>query len=199
MSQPIIQLTSAPIGQGRERTCYVHPEDDRKLIKIPVGPDAVQTRREIDFYSRLQKRADFPYTHVPRFYGIVQTSLGRGIVVELIRDIDGEISKSLHWQLSKGVPLSEFESGLAELKHFLLQHRIIFNHDLVPGNILLQKFSADASRLVVIDGLGDVVAIQWLNYFAPHARAKINRRWDRFRQRLDRSWGQSGKRACNQI
>ena len=197
MSQPIIQLTSAPIGQGRERACYLHPEDDSRIIKVPTGGDAVQTRREIDFYRRLQKRTDFPYTHVPRFHGVVQTSLGRGIVVDLVRDADGDISKSLHWYLSQGAPLSEFESALAELKHFLLQHRIIFNHDLVPGNLLLQKYSADASRLVVIDGLGDVVAIQWLNYLAPHARAKINRRWNRFRQRLDRSWGQSGTRACH--
>jgi len=33
---------------------------------------------------------------------------------------------------------------------------------------------------VVIDGIGDVVRFQWLNNIPSHARAKINRRWERF-------------------
>jgi len=184
MSQPIIQLTSPPIGQGRERTCYLHPEDDSRLIKITTGGDDVQTRREIDFYTRLRSRNDFPYTHIPEYHGLVQTSLGTGVVVDLVRDFDGEISRSMHWYLSEGTPLHDFEPMLEELKHYLLEHRVIFNHDLVPGNLLLQKYVADASRLVVIDGLGDVVSIAWLNRFPSHVRSKINRRWERLLTRF---------------
>lgn len=195
MSQPIIQLTSPPIGQGRERVCYLHPEDDSKLIKVATGDENVQTRREIDFYNRLRKRSNFPYTHLPEYHGQVQTNLGSGIVVDLVRDLDGEISRSMHSHLTEGVALSNFEPMLAELKNYLLQQRVIINHDLVPGNLLLQHYARDASRLVVIDGLGDVVIVQWLNYFPSHARAKINRRWDRFRQRIDRAWGQQRNRA----
>lgn len=192
MSQPFIQLASAPIGQGRERTCYLHPEDDSKIIKISEGDHDQQSRREIEFYRRLKKRHDFPYTHIPRFYGQVTTNLGNGIVVDLIRDHDGEISASMHHYLSEGVPIKDFKAALEILRQYVLQHRVIFNHDLVPGNLLLQKQSEISSRLVIIDGLGDVVAIQWLNGFSSHARAKINRRWNRFQQRLDRSWGATG-------
>ena len=197
MSQGVIHLSSEPIGQGRERICYLHPEDDSKIIKIPMGSENVQSQREIDFYSRLQKRTDFPYSHIPRFHGIIQTSLGEGIVVDLIRDFDGQISRSMHEYLSEGIPLRAFDEEMETLKHYFLEHRVIFNHDLVPGNLLRQRLSSNHYRLVAIDGLGDVVIVQWLNCFPRHARAKINRRWDRLQQRLNRSWGQSQDHACS--
>jgi hypothetical protein len=48
------------------------------------------------------------------------------------------------------------------------------------GNLLLQKSSAGSAKLVVIDGLGDVVAIDWLDHFPFLVRRKIRRRWERF-------------------
>jgi len=50
----------------------------------------------------------------------------------------------------------------------------------VLGNLLFRKTSADSGRLVIIDGIGDVVKFQWLNRFPSHVRAKIERRWARF-------------------
>lgn len=185
----MIHLSSEPIGQGRERTCYLHPEDDSRIIKISSDGESKQSKREIDFYNRLQKRPDFPYTHVPRYHGLVETNRGPGIVVDLIRDYDGNISRSMHDYLCDGIPLREFDEEMHQLKRFFLEHRIVFNHDLVPGNLLRQRLSNKDGRLVAIDGLGDVVIVQWLNYFPGHVRAKINRRWDRLQQRLDRSWG----------
>ena len=57
MNASIINLTSEPVGQGRERTCYVHPDYPTKLIKIPKPEIDTQTRREIVFYQKLQKRS----------------------------------------------------------------------------------------------------------------------------------------------
>ena len=196
MSQSVIHLSSEPIGQGRERSCFLHPEDDSKIIKVSNGRENVQSQREIDFYSRLLKREDFPYSHIPRYYGMVQTNRGQGIVVDLVRDFDGNISRSMHEYLTEGIPLQEFADEMNTLKRYFLEHRIIFNHDLVPGNLLRQRLSSDDSRLVAIDGLGDVVIVQWLNYFPGHARAKINRRWDRLQQRLDQSWGHRQDQLC---
>jgi hypothetical protein len=184
MNQSVIQLTSPPIGQGRERTCYVHPDDPSKLIKISGAASNIQSRRDLDFYHRLKDRKDFKYTHLPRFYGTQKTSLGQGLVVDLVRDFDREISKSLKWYLDSGRPISDFEPHLELLKSYLLDNLVIFNHDVVARNLLFQKLAQDSSRLVLIDGIGDVVSIQWLNKIPSHARAKINRRWQRFLDRL---------------
>lgn len=180
MEQSIITLSAEPVGQGRERSCYRHPDDPGKLIKIPNRGSEVQTRREIDFYRRLERRGGVDYSHIPRFYGSVDTNLGRGIVVDLVSDADGGISRSMRWYLNHGMPIQQFEPLLDELRRYLLDNLVIFNHDLVLGNLLLQRRAADASRLVIIDGLGDVVKIQWLNRLEAHARAKIERRWARF-------------------
>ncbi len=176
-------IDSAPIARGKERTCYLHPADATKVIKISIGTESVQSKREIDFYVMLQKRPRVDYSHLPRFYGTVQTNLGQGLVLDLVSDYDGNISKSLQWYLKNGIELSEAESHLRVLKDYLLENLIIFNHDMYSGNLLLQKTSADSSKLVIIDGLGDVVSIPWLNRFPSHVRSKIERRWKRFMKR----------------
>ncbi|MCP4391920.1 MAG: hypothetical protein GY802_26735, partial [Gammaproteobacteria bacterium] len=56
--------------------------------------------------------------------------------------------------------------------------------DMGRYNILFQKISAQQARLVVIDGLGNHTAINWLDNIAYFARRKIDRRWQRFIGRL---------------
>ncbi len=183
----MLQINSAPIGQGRERACYVHPEDPTRAIKIPTGEISKQTRREIAFYERLQRRGFPDGAPLPRYYGQCDTNLGRGIVVDLIRDYDGQISRQLNALLADGIPIEEFESYLIELKQALLEHLIIFNHDLTIGALLFQRRSFSEGRLVVIDGLGDTVVVDWPNRFPWLVRRKIERRWERFIERMYRT------------
>ena len=176
----MLKITSEPIGKGRERACYVHPEDPRRAIKMPFGSDTMQTSRDIKFYRRLKKRGLKQLRHVPTYYGWAETNLGRGIVVDLIRNYDGEISAPLSWYLAQGVPIEEFEPYLEELKESFLQDLIIFNHDMTSDNLLVQKSSMGCAKLIAIDGLGDNVAIDWFNRFPWLVRHKIRRRWKRF-------------------
>lgn len=176
----MLQISSRPIGKGKERACYVHPEDPRKAIKISMGKVNQQTRRDIKFYRKLARRPATGNRHIPEFHGLCETNLGKGMVVDLIRNYDGEISRPLNWYLAQGVPIEDFDAYLEELKQSFLRDLIIFNHDLTIGNLLFQRTSTRSARLVAIDGLGDVVAIDWLNNFPTLVRRKIRRRWSRF-------------------
>ncbi len=180
----MLQLTSQPIGRGKERACYVHPDDPRKAIKVPFGKVDQQTRREIRFYRKLARRNSGENRHIPQFYGTCETNLGKGIVVDLVRNYDGEISRPINWYLAQGVPLEEFDVYLEELKQAFLKHLVIFNHDLTIGNLLFQRTSTRSARLVAIDGLGDVVTFDFLNLFPFLVRRKIRRRWMRFMRRM---------------
>ena len=180
----MLQISSRPIGKGKERACYIHPEDPRKAIKISMGKVNEQTRRDIKFYRKLTRRSTGENRHIPKFYGLCETNLGKGIVVDLIRNYDGEISRPLNWYLAQGVPIEEFDVYLEELKHSFLQNLIIFNHDMTIGNLLFQRSSTSSARLIAIDGLGDVVALDWLNCFPFLVRRKIRRRWARFIARV---------------
>lgn len=182
----MLQINTDPVGKGKERTCFVHPDDSQKAIKIPHGDISEQSRREIKFYQKLQKRGGSD-PHIPRFYGLCETNLGAGIVVDMIRDQDGEISRPLNWYLAEGYPIEDFEPYLDELRQSFLQNLIIFNHDMTVGNLLFQKASATSARLVAIDGLGDVVVIDWFDVFPALVRRKISRRWARFIARVYRT------------
>jgi hypothetical protein len=176
----MLKIISEPIGTGRERACYVHPEDPRLAIKMPMGEVSDQTKRDLRFYRGLKKRGVKGIPHIPGFHGLCDTNLGRGIVVDLIRNYDGEISRPLNWYLAQGVPIEEFDQFLEELKQSFLNNLIIFNNDLTIGNLLFQKTSTGSARLVAIDGLGDVVAKDWHSNFPWLLRPRIRRHWKRF-------------------
>ena len=176
----MLQITKDPIGGGKERACYVHPDDPRKAIKISMGEINKQSKREIRFYRKLQKRGGVNEKHIPKFYGLCETNLGQGIVVDLIRNYDGEVSRPLNWYLAQGCLIDEFEPYLDELKHSFLQNLIIFNHHMTIGALLVQKVSTRKTRLVAVDGLGDVNALNWLDFFPFLVQRKIRRRWARF-------------------
>ena len=174
------QIIKQPIGRGKERACYVHPDDPRKAIKISIGKTSAQAQREIKFYRKLQKRGEVVDKHIPEFYGLCDTNLGQGIVVDLIRNYDGEVSRSINWYLAQGCLMLEFEPYLDELKHSFLQNLVVFNSDMTIDNLLVQKLSTRKTQLVAIDGLGDGTALDWLVFSPLLVRRKIRRRWARF-------------------
>jgi hypothetical protein len=184
MNQSTIQISEEPIGAGQERVCYLHPHDKTRLIKLQKGESDKQTRRELMLYASLRRRGMCNFEHIPQFYGELETSLGRGFVVDCVTDYDGSISKTLWWHFERGYPVSEFSSYLEELRHYLLENRVVFSADMGRYNILFQKLSPERARLVVIDGLGNHTTINWLDHIGFFVRHKIRRRWQRFIGRL---------------
>lgn len=183
----MLQLTSDPIGRGRERACYIHPDDPTRAIKIPGDASSPQSRREVAFYHKLERRGVDYDAYLPRFHGLCETNLGTGIVVDLVRDFDGQVSRALNQYLVAGYPLIEFEPYLEELRAAFLRDLIIFNHDLTIGALLFRRTSLSRGRLVAIDGLGDTVALDWLDRIPYLVRRKIDRRWRRFRARAEQT------------
>jgi hypothetical protein len=184
MKQPFLQIEGEPIGAGQERVCYRHPDDTTLLVKVQKGESSKQTRRELALYHRLARRGMNNFEHIPKFHGEVQTNLGPGFVVDCISDFDGSVSKSLWWHFQRGYPVTEFLPYLQELRSYLLDNQVIFSVDMGRYNILFQKLTTTQARLVVIDGLGDHAAINWLDNIGYFARRKIRRRWQRFIGRL---------------
>ena len=172
------------VGHGKERDCYAHPEKPEIAVKINHSKENKQTRREIGFYRSLRWRKKLSFERIPRYYGRINTNLGPGHMFDLIRDYNGEVSKSLLWYLESGLALDQFEEDLDKLKEYFLEQELIFNHDMYAGNLLFKKDSETDGKLVVIDGLGDTVFIKFLNMFSTHRISKIERRWELFINRL---------------
>jgi hypothetical protein len=179
----MIELTqSMCFAKGYHRACYIHPEDENLCIKVSLAADNGETESEIKYYRHLQRRG-VSWDMLPRFHGRTDTTIGSGAVFDLIRDDDGEISKSL-MEYFKTPELTEtIRAGLADafigLKNYLIAERIV-TRTIKPKNVLYQKRDSGSGRLFIIDNIGNTDFIRLADYLGAYARMKIARKWQRF-------------------
>jgi len=168
------------VAEGTERRCFRHPDDENCRIKV-LHPDSGCDRlwREARYYSRLQRRG-VDFRHLTPYRGLIDTSMGKGAIFDLVIDDDAQISRSLHHYLTQND--QRFNAWIADeienLKQNLYDQWIVF-HDLNPTNILVKRLGFDEFRLVVIDGIGHNHFFPVASYSAGIARKKLVRVWNR--------------------
>ena len=140
------------IGKGRDRICYEHPTAHEQCIKISITSDK-QSNREIRYFNFLKKKPT-DLSQVSTFLGKVQTDKGLGYIFELIRDHDGQVSKTLLQCLDSNVfTLEDIHPQLLSLKEYLIINKICVR-DISPSNISCQK-AATGYNLFIIDGISN--------------------------------------------
>jgi len=176
--------SSALIGKGLHRECFIHPQDPTRCIKIIVAGHSNENRREARYYSLLARRG-ISWDMLTRFHGLLQTNLGEGAVFDLVRDFDGAISRPLtHYLDSEEFTATHGDmlaTAFGKLRDYLLQNRVI-TMTLKTKNILLQLTGENSGKLVIVDNVGNSDFIPITNYSAGLARLKIRRKWRRFEQ-----------------
>lgn len=205
-TEALIELQSLqPFGVGGRRLCFEHPRDLSKCIKVLRQDElrTVRSQKKLGWGERLRR----PYDnnaheerelthlmhrigpvlgrHLSLCYGRVPTDLGSGLVLDLIRDADGKISRSLRELISTGHDPAEFRSAFEDFGAFLLEHNILTRglHD----HNLAASHQADGSwRLVLIDGVGDPAFLPLASWVPTLGRRKITRRlaaaWSKLEQ-----------------
>lgn len=191
-----------PFARGGRRLCFVHPEDDARCVKVlrtdgdrfrKTGRTFVPgfLRREYDnnederrALDALQRRLGSAYDHLPRCYGYVETDLGRGLVLELVRDEDGHISRSVRESLLEGVALDELRPAYDEMAAFYIEHGVV-TRAILDHNLTAQRVGS-AWRLTLIDGFGDSTLIPLRSLLASTRRATAKKRmragWERIEE-----------------
>jgi hypothetical protein len=168
------------VAEGTERKCFRHPDDASLCIKV-LHPDSESDRfkREIRYYARLQRRG-VDFRHLTPYRGMIETSLGKGAIFDLVLDDDARISRSLHHYLSQND--RHFNAWIVaeieQLKQNMYDQWIVF-HDLNPTNILVKRLGFDEFRLVVINGVGHNHFFPLTSYRSVFARKKLVREWNR--------------------
>ncbi len=167
---------------GFHRDCYVHPADERLCIKVSKRGNLRESTREAKYYRHLERR-HVPWDLLPRFHGFVETSLGPGVVFDLVRDHHGKVSDTLEHYLRSPVSTAANIDGLTQafrsLRGYLMEHRII-TRTLKAKNIVYQITGTGNGRLVLIDNIGNTEFLPIGNYVGFFARRKITRKWARF-------------------
>lgn len=187
------------IGKGLHRECFVHPQDPTRCIKIVVAGSGNENLREQAYYAVLARRG-VSWEMLPRFHGMVATSLGEGAIFDLVRDYDKRVSLTLEHYLGSeqlvALHGAALRRAMRNLKGYLLENRII-TMTLKTKNILFQLETPDSGKLVVVDNIGNSDFIPLANYSAHLARWKIARKWRRFERSIQRDF--SGNAAVRRV
>lgn len=177
------------IGKGTNRLCYEHPTDEHLCIKITHSDDFSEMKREIEYYKILQQQ-NISWDYIARYHGSVSTSQGQGEIFDLIKDYDGEISKTLSFYLQteeKTKTLHNPVPLLESLKAYILEEMIVVK-DLNTKNMLYQKINEQEVRLILIDGVLNNDYLPFTKYIPFFTRKKILRLWDRFEKSLPKKY-----------
>ncbi|HON59289.1 MAG TPA: YrbL family protein [Smithella sp.] len=182
----IILDSSLFIGKGAHRSCYIHPTNKNLCVKLNMPHQEKEIKRERKYYRHLEKRK-ISWDMIPRYYGEIETNLGRGSLFDLIVDTDGHVSQSLHRYLLSPEKTERFFDGLCKslraFKEYLYKNRII-TMDLDPTNILCQKNDMTIVKFFIVDNVYNTEFIPMSNYSKNFARRKITRKWQRFENKL---------------
>jgi len=143
------------LAKGNERLCYIHPNDDTKVIKITHKKDGGRSQNlmEATYYECLKKRGT-PMTHLANCYGWVKAGAEEGLMFERVSDADGKTSKTLNEMIRKdSLTIEQVKGLLEELMRHIQDEKIIFV-DSSFDNIVCKHLVDGSYRLVIIDGLG---------------------------------------------
>jgi len=172
------------LSKGGERNCYIHPEDELKVVKIVHRQERhnEQNKLEYKYYNFLQERK-ISLRYLSKCFGFVDTNLGEGLIFERILDYDGIPSKSFKIYLEKKFFEENLEKKLiSDLKNYLFENNILFI-DVDLSNVFCKKVSHDEYRLIIIDGLG-ARRLNWkfhLYLFSQKfTKYKIKKQWKKF-------------------
>lgn len=179
------------IAKGGERACYVHPNDDTKVIKILYSNlDKHNNQNKLEFiYMNYLKKKKVDISYVTDCYGYIQTNLGEGLVFDRVLDYDGIPSKSFRYYLANKMISEELQQKLLdELKNNIQENLILFI-DTSLTNIFCQKIADNQYKLIIVDGLGAKrLGIKFFLYRQSkiYTKYKIKRQWAKLMKMYNR-------------
>ena len=174
------------IAKGGERTCYIHPYDNTKLIKVVhiKGKHNQQNLLEHIYMSYLKKK-EKDLNQVAQYYGQINSNLGSGLVYERIIDYDNQPSKSFRYYIANKLISQETQKKLVEELRLYLEINSILFVDTSMTNIFCKKIDEKNYKLIIVDGLGAKrmgTKFWFYRNFQLYTKYKIKRQWDKFMQ-----------------
>ncbi len=78
------------LAKGEERKCYIHPQDSSKIVKLEYSNATGRNQNDLDiYYHEYLARKKVSFKHMAKYYGVVNTNKGSGVVFERVVDYNG--------------------------------------------------------------------------------------------------------------
>ena len=144
-----LQLTpNLYLATGNNRDVYKHPVNDLVCIKIQKEDGGLHNYLEAKFLEKHQHKI------FPDYYGVISTNLGDGLAIGLVKDFDGQISKSLTFYIEhKIVSEEDAKKYINFIGAECIKNNFILADDGLQ-NILLKKEADGSINPILIDGFG---------------------------------------------
>tara|TARA_A100001037_G_scaffold243968_1_gene224747 strand:- start:59 stop:787 length:729 start_codon:yes stop_codon:yes gene_type:complete len=200
----VILRSHKPFGIGGRRLCFVDPRNDHRCIKVLRQDERRTVRSQTHWIPQRWRRVYDNNAHeqrelatvfkrigpnasqcLPRCYGPIETDLGPGLVLDLIRDHDGKISRSLRELVSIGYAPTTFRAAFETFAEFMVENSIL-SRAILEHNLAAQHRQDGSWHLFLIDGLGDPAWLPFARFSRHLAQAKIKRKLEAFWPRLER-------------
>lgn len=154
------------LGTGGKRKCYLHPEDDNKVVKVHLPnlqelglkEKLTPNENELFCYNKLIKNADQSiYEVIPKVYGTVNTNFQDGLVIERLRlhGANGESILSIDEYIIHCSKKRSFDICLNVMRLFFdnLRKFKIIVRDLGPKNFIVtgDEDQPDSLRVKISD------------------------------------------------
>ena len=152
------------ISQGGYRLIFEHPSDNTKLIKtVKKKKHSVQRKfkaragpyinfsEELCEYIVLRSKDRNVEPLVAPIHGLIETTLGLGLVVERISGPDGRLAPTLKDLIREGLVTEDLRKSVDILAKRLAELHVVVN-DFTPSNLVLRP---DGEGFCLIDGLGE--------------------------------------------
>lgn len=170
--EPLRLSGRAPLARGAGRLVFQHPDDETLLVKV-VRPDGnigasraawyklapregklIVFQREMHEFLVATANATSGPLPIPRIYGLIDTDLGPGLLMEKLTGEGGALAPTLRSKLQHAGLTVDHERLLAALIEEVNRHRIVLVEFKV-SNIVFVRDSDGAERLMLVDGFGD--------------------------------------------
>jgi len=178
------------IGCGTLRACYLHPQNGKLIIKVPL-PDRVggdeANRKEFLSYKKIQQ-SHAELDHISHCHGFIDTDRGEGLICDCIRDFNGDIAKTI-WDIVVYQEICDIDE-LLEVAGTLCDYLIandLFLFDINLKNIVLRQKQDNGYRAYAIDLKGPFDNKEFLQLSSRIkflARKKLKRRSKQLLERI---------------
>ncbi|WAC20183.1 YrbL family protein [Luteolibacter sp. SL250] len=193
----------APITKGGLRLVYEHPDDPAVLVKV-MRPEAVAGRygekgtwwrrnrrhgpyilfvREIREYLAVRAQGGGYESSVQKIFGLVDTDMGLGLVVEAGRGPDGALAPTAARLIANGGFDARAAAALEDFNRAILESNVVLA-DLHERNIVYARMRDGSDRFVMIDGLGSSTILPFKSWFVGINRRSKEKRIARLNRRI---------------
>lgn len=200
---PRLELANqVALGGGTMRRVYLHPERADSLVKV-IRADMLEQRwggwrnwlkrrararhftvymRELHEYVALRARHP-DAAPIARVYGLVETDLGLGLVVERFQASDGRLAPTLLDLCQEHGLAVWILQGIQDLFRELADCHVVLS-DTTPTNIVYGSSHGEPPRFVVVDGFGEKNVVPLCSMSPAYNRRRLGQLYRRMLGKL---------------